>query len=508
MIKNGWTLLLVLIAISVKAQTFTDIKARLTGVSESASNWVDYDNDGDSDIFVIGTFYNTNKPITSTKLYRNDRHNHFTEVPTNIVNVQRGDFDWADYDNDGDKDLFLVGENAVGKPVADLYKNNLGSTYFTLIKTGIPGVIDSSVEWGDYDRDGDQDLLITGETKNGPITKIYRNDGHNKFTDIKAHLPGVHFGTAKWADINNDGYLDLIVSGTLKSGKYITQVFLNKNNKFFPVSIDFPGISLSDIAWADYDLDGDLDFVICGQTQDGKVQTRLYTNDGHGFFSRKFSGLTGVRTGSVDWGDMDHDGDPDLLITGETANGPVSIIFRNDRSKGFTNIHANLIGLYTSDGHFGDYDLDGDLDVVISGMSKNYLPITKVYRNDGIIHRDTTKAVVNMDDQGIFTYNTYVAPMRKRIFYYVYGSCYCDLNGDGKKQYHVFFSPIKKQLVQYQLQKKFNKIIRKRYPEWSKVDQGEIIENGFYTYNEAVKSKQITLHQYKVAGFIINELKW
>ncbi|MBN2638095.1 MAG: VCBS repeat-containing protein [Bacteroidales bacterium] len=508
MIRKIWILLFVLMTIGVKAQTFTDIKARLTGVSESASNWVDYDNDGDSDILVIGTFYNTNKPIVSTKLYRNDRHNHFTEVPTNIVNVQRGDFDWADYDQDGDKDLFIIGEDNSGKPTANLYRNNLGSTHFTLIKTGIPGLIDGSVEWGDYDRDGDYDLLLTGETKNGPVTKIYRNDRNNKFTDINAPLPGVHFGTAKWADIDEDGDLDLIVSGTLKSGKYITQIFLNNNNKFVPLPTDYPGISLSDIAWADYDLDGDLDFVACGQTQNGSVQTRIYTNDGNGFFSRQLPGLTGVRTGSVDWGDMDHDGDPDLLVTGESAGGPVSIIFRNDRSKGFTNIHANLIGLFTSDGHFGDYDLDGDLDVIISGLSKDYKPITKVYRNDGITRRDTTKARVDYDDQGIFTYNTRVEPMRQRTFYYVYGSCYCDLNGDGKKQYHVFFSPVKKQLVQYQIQERFNKIIRERYPEWPKVDQGEIIENGFYTYPEAEKSKLETIHKYKVSGFVIHELKW
>ncbi|MBN2616262.1 MAG: VCBS repeat-containing protein [Bacteroidales bacterium] len=508
MIKRILTLLLIMISLGSRAQTFTDIKARLTGVSESTSNWIDYDHDGDSDIFVTGAFYRNNRPVISTKLYRNDRHDRFTEVPTNIVNVQRGDFDWADYDLDGDKDLFIVGEDATGKAVSNLYRNNLGSTHFTLIHTGIPGLKDGSVEWGDYDRDGDYDLLVTGETKNGPVTKIYRNDRNNKFTDIKAPLPGVHFGTAKWADIDGDGDLDLIVSGTLKSGQYTTQVFLNNHNKFVPYPVDFTNISLSDIAFADYDLDGDKDFVLCGQTQNGGVQTRLYQNDGNGYFSKQFPGLTGVRTGSVDWGDMDHDGDPDLLVTGETASGPVSKIFRNDRTKGFHDIQAPLIGLYMSDGHFGDYDLDGDLDVVISGMSKDYLSYTKVYRNDGIIQRDTTKGMIEYDDQGIFSYNTRVSLMPKKVYYYVYGSCYCDLNGDGKKQYHVFFSPIKKQLVQYQMQRKFNKLIRERYPEWPKFDQGEIIENGFVTYQEAESSKKTTIHKYKVSGFQVHEFKW
>jgi hypothetical protein len=505
--KKILPILLIFFSLGLKAQTFTDIRAKLTGVSGSACQWIDYDQDGDSDIFVSGAFYQHNKPVISTKLYRNDRHDHFTEVPTNIINVHRGAFDWADYDQDGDKDLFIIGQTKSGRSIAYLYRNNLGSTNFTHINTAIPGMMDGSVQWGDYDCDGDQDLLLTGETVNGPATKIYRNDRHNRFTDIKANLPGVRFGSARWADFDQDGDLDVIVSGTLKSGKYITELFMNANNKFVRYPMDFTGISMSDIAWADYDLDGDLDFVLCGETQNGNVQTRLYRNDKNGFFSRQFPGLTGVRTGSVDWGDFDHDGDPDLLVTGETPGGPVSKIYRNDRNGVFTDIHAGLIGLYMSDGHFGDYDLDGDLDVVISGMSKDYLSYTKVYRNDGIIHADTTQKPANIDE-GIFSYRTHVARMKEKTYYYVYGSCYCDINGDGHPSYHVFFSPVRKQTVQYQMQRRFNKLIRDQYPEWVKADQGEIITNGFVTYQEAKKSKEETVHKYKAHGFIVHELNW
>ncbi len=506
MIKKILLFVLVVLGFQLKAQTFTDIKAHLTGVSGSACTWIDYDQDGDLDVFVSGEFYRKDKHIISTKLYRNDRHDHFTEVFSPIINVYRGAFDWADENLDGEEDLFIIGQDAKGHSVSRLYLNNKRTANFIPVNVGIPGLKDGSVQWGDYDGDGDPDLLLTGESASGPVTWIYRNDRHNRFTKIKTELPGVHYGTGKWADIDKDGDLDIIVSGAEQSGKYITEIFVNNNGKFIPLPVGIIPVSLSDIAFADEDLDGDLDFVICGETQDGQYVTKLYKNEKDGYFALAFPALTNVRTGSVDWGDFDHDGDPDLLITGESANGPVSLIFRNDRNDTFTNIHAGLLGLYMSDGHWGDYNQDGDLDVLISGMSSQYGFYTKIYRNDPN-RIDTTKQSTK-EETGIFTYKTKVTPMAKKIYYYVFASCYCDLYGKGKKNYHVFFSPIKKQHKQYELQQKFNSIIRKNFPFWTKFNQANIIENGFAILSNAKKSKSIAIREYESNGFKIHELKW
>lgn len=501
MIKKLILLFLIFNVLIINAQTFTDIKAGLTGVSESASNWIDYDQDGDLDILVTGEFFNPAHGI-KTKLYRNIRNDQFREVATPLVNVYRGSFDYADYNLDGIVDLFIIGEMFNGKSVSNLYRGNR-TTNFVKSPVIIPGVKDGSVEWGDFDGDGDQDLLIVGQESANSISKIYRNDRKNKFTNINAKLPGVSYGVGKWCDFDIDGDLDVIVSGTENSGMVITSLFRNDNNNFVPINMGFSNLRLSDIAWGDYDNDGDQDFVINGETQSGQYVTKLYRNNLNVSFSPVFVEFVNVRSGSVDWGDMDHDGDLDLLLTGEYQNGAVSKIYRNERNDYFRDINAQLIGLYMSDGHWGDYDNDGDMDVVISGMSNDFKFISRVYRNDPI-RTDTVKPAA----EGIF-FNTVVVPERPEpVYFYVYASCYCDLDNDGIKDYNAFISVIKRPKVQYEMERKFNSLIQSQFPNWEEFDQANIIQSGFSTYQKAVNSRFIAIDEYKSKNFKIHEIKW
>ena len=70
-----------------------------------------------------------------------------------------------------------------------------------------------SVAWGDFDNDGDLDILLTGESASGDISKIYRNNGNSTFTDINAGLPSIYYGSVAWGDFDNDGYLDILLTG-------------------------------------------------------------------------------------------------------------------------------------------------------------------------------------------------------------------------------------------------------------------------------------------------------
>jgi len=87
---------------------------------------------------------------------------------------------------------------------------------FTEISTALPDICFSNVAWGDYDSDGDLDILMTGETDSSYVSRVYRNDGSNVFTDIEAGLLGLTRGkdAARWGDYDNDGDLDVLICGT------------------------------------------------------------------------------------------------------------------------------------------------------------------------------------------------------------------------------------------------------------------------------------------------------
>ena len=116
-----------------------------------------------------------------------------------LADSATGSLAWGDYDGDGDLDLLMAGF-AGGGPngeilgLAKIYRND-GNDVFADIGAPLEGVINAAVAWGDYDSEGDLDALVTGHGKETFITKIYRNDGDGVFTDIDAALPGIRDGS-------------------------------------------------------------------------------------------------------------------------------------------------------------------------------------------------------------------------------------------------------------------------------------------------------------------------
>jgi hypothetical protein len=264
------------------------------------------------------------------------------------------------------------------------------SQNFTDINAGIEGVYSSSVDWGDYDNDGDLDIIVAGETSSypdyAPITKIYRNDS-GSFNDINAGLPGISGSSVKWGDYDNDGDLDILLSGDLEFHDYITRIYRNDNGIFTDVNAELSAVGAGDVSWIDFDVDGDLDILISGYSSDDPI-TKIYRNDS-GIFHDINAGLQGVGSGSASWADYDLDGAPDLLLTGGYAPyydlNKIAIIYRND-SGIFTDIQAGLDDIVSGVARWGDYDNDGDPDIILTGKSaiNNYteVSVTKIYRND------------------------------------------------------------------------------------------------------------------------------
>ena len=225
----------------------TDIT--LKSLSDGNSIWGDYDNDGDADILITGKENPESEPVSI--IYRNDGNNIFTEQ-VDIVLKGGPTAAWGDYDNDGDIDI-LIGNI--------IYKNNGNNTFNE--QTGISLIGKRSDSWGDYDSDGDLDILVTGiDSISNPITNIYRNDGNNNFTIIETEVRKVN-GHAAWGDYNNDGYMDIVLSG--KSGYDILHVYTNNGDDTFYENFNNDGTTYqTQVGWGDYNNDGNLDFFESG----------------------------------------------------------------------------------------------------------------------------------------------------------------------------------------------------------------------------------------------------
>ena len=344
------------------------------GLNIWGADWGDYDGDGDLDLVVSG-----HTGLTQTKftdVFWNDGSGVLTPVGAGIT-PSNGQIQWGDFDNDGDLDLLQTGMPSGTK----VYRNEAGT--FVPLSVDLAGWYDMQIDWGDYDNDGDLDILIIGRLDHtSQMAKVYRNNGDATFTDIGAGLPpGIaQGGVAKWGDFDNDGDADILLSGVPSNETatwiHFTKIFRNDAGSFTDIGAGLPAITASG-DWGDYDGDGDLDIILCGRdhAQAGEVFVAdVYRNDGNESFVPVNAGLVGAQSSDVAWGDYDNDGDLDLLIT--SNNEPDTKLYRNDQGN-FTKAYS--FPVYSShEIKWADFDNDGDLDASIGASG---LAGLNVYRN-------------------------------------------------------------------------------------------------------------------------------
>ncbi len=287
----------------------------------------------------------------------------------------------------------------------------------------LPDVYGASVAWGDYDNDGLLDFLLTGQYSieiGDLISQIWRNTG-SRFTNVTATvasgLPPVSVGSVAWGDYDNDGRLDFILTGMTNCDAGISQIWRNTGSGFTnvtdTVASGLQGVWSSSAAWGDYNNDGRLDFLITGvfynyNTSGTESISQIWRNTGNGFTNVTATvapGLPRIYASSVAWGDYDNDGWLDFLLTGvETVGGPpflqpVSQIWRNTGS-GFTNVTVTvapgLPGTLWGSVAWGDYDNDGRLDFLVTGATNRAVPsgtISQLWRNTGSGFTNVTDTV-------------------------------------------------------------------------------------------------------------------
>ncbi|CAG0935875.1 hypothetical protein TFLX_04726 [Thermoflexales bacterium] len=221
---------------------------------------------------------------------------------------------------------------------------------FANADVGLTGVTASDSAWGDYDGDGDLDLAVIGQVGSTASTKIYRNDGKDVFTDILAAVANLYSGSVDWGDYNNDGHLDLLLTGCADGScsTRTTRIYRGLGNGSFS-NVVGPGlisVALGDVAWGDYDHDGDLDILLLGHTGSAGA-TRIYRNNGDDTFAALSvdmkhaygPALFELYNGAVAWGDYDNDGNLDALLAGcytATCYQTALDIYHNDGNDTFT----------------------------------------------------------------------------------------------------------------------------------------------------------------------------
>jgi hypothetical protein len=379
------------------SQTFTKITngqfVNDGGASRSV-NFIDYDNDGDLDLYV-----SNGKRFGQYSFLYNNSGGVFTRVlGTGPVNDSLP-FDgasWADFDNDGNIDMCAV---TWYDSVSVLYKNDGGGA-FTFI-TGSPIVSDrgfsETCSWGDYDNDGLVDLIVTNSRNSNSKNRLYRNLGSGNFERIDSGAIFLDVGIlsrgVNWVDIDGDGKLDLFIANESGSTNYMYKN--NGDGYFTKVTGISPttsgGVSWSS-SWGDYDNDGDLDLFVANNNNQKNF---LFRNDGNFTFTRITSDPLVNENGYFacsGWGDYDNDGDLDMFIT--QAYGPGNVYLKNHLYKNlliesgtptFEKITSGDIvndSGYTYGFAWADWDADGDLDLFAAttyGENQNNL----AYLNDG-----------------------------------------------------------------------------------------------------------------------------
>lgn len=276
---------------------------------------------------------------------------------------------WADFDQDGDLDLFVGFRQDLPNR---LYRNDSGTFRDVAAEAGVADTTDTrAAAWGDYDSDGDPDLYVGFTRKSQVPNRLYRNDANGRFTEVGSAVGVDAQGETRqpsWIDFDNDGDLDLYVAFRDAPN----MLFRNDGGRFVSVGkemgIDDPRRTVGSV-WFDFDTDGDLDVFVANQNGD---LNGLFRNDGAKFVDvarelgmdaagrAETSGSNGPSVA-----DYDNDGDLDLFVAGYGAN----FLYRNDGQGRFTDVAASLGvggGDLATPSRWGDYDNDGWPDLYIS----------------------------------------------------------------------------------------------------------------------------------------------
>ena len=299
-----------------------------------------------------------------------------------------GSVAYADVDLDGDNDLLITGFSSSQGVSTTLYENDGSGNFTAMSQPAIVNVYAGAAEFADVENDGDMDLLITGNTGSPAATaNLYINDGLGSYS----LSPGTPFepsnnGDIDFGDIDGDNDLDLIMTGKDASGNVFSKLYTNNGTGSFTLVTGtiFTGVYMSSTEFIDVDNDGDLDLLMCGADSSDVSTTNLYENNGSGIFNLVIgTPFDNAQFGDIAFGDTDNDGDQDILIVGQNDSSQYIAKFYINTGTSFS-LHPNtpFPGTFLHSSSFADFNNDGKLDLLHIGNALNGL-IGHIYENQG-----------------------------------------------------------------------------------------------------------------------------
>ncbi|HTF20390.1 MAG TPA: FG-GAP-like repeat-containing protein, partial [Chryseolinea sp.] len=358
-------LVFILLALSMPTYAqFLPSPENLQGVWSGESTFGDLDNDGDLDLIVSG---NNTVLTTASIFYRNDGNGNFAEAAI-LAGVDRGSIDLGDYDQDGLIDVLMVGSLENLNSTGTLLFKNKGNFVFEKVSHALPDINWGVGKFGDFDNDGDEDVLLVGGSLTDSYHDIYTND-QGTFTAQGLNLPSYNDPAISIGDYDRDSDLDYVVVGSGSTNA--PSIFKNQGSYVFEPMVIYPNqIFDGDAAWGDFNNDGYPDLLVMGYDEVSATDRLIVLrNTGSGDFAPVAGPFEGLSDGNAAWGDLDNDGDRDVVVTGRKRNGvdeASTVIYLNNGGV-FVKQTAGLPALTFSQVNLGDADNDLDLDIVVSG---------------------------------------------------------------------------------------------------------------------------------------------
>ncbi|UCG44167.1 MAG: VCBS repeat-containing protein [candidate division WOR-3 bacterium] len=347
----------------VTSGEFNDEVSYPTGRQPRGIWSADFDSDGDIDICLTS---NTSTSTGAITLLRNNGNGTFAAPEYTSCNSDPIALFGADLDADTDFDL-AVFHNQPGTSHLEIMKND-GSGNFTLAHDYTPATLGQHLAGGDFDCDGDIDLVLSDGWGSQDNVRVMRNTGNGTFTGPASYSAGSHARGAAVADVDNDGYLDILVAN---SGNQNLSVLYNDGTGSFPVLANFStGTGPHRIHTADFDSDGWVDIAT---THYSNAEIRVLLNNGDGTFGSPEPYAALVNTRTIDAGDFDGDRDIDLAMG--SSNADTAAVLLNNGDGTFDNLMLYKLGQNPWGVDVAEYDNDRALDLAFACYSSNSVSV-------------------------------------------------------------------------------------------------------------------------------------